>query len=171
MIVFFKELKCLFQSIFSCSSCGHDGVSDSLLLKDTSAGWRVLDGGQALCLLCHLGGPNKQTCKDVEKADGKSSLSRQQTEGKRPLAGRFRARWSSGRAKWIDPSQTGCVVNAHWGLMGSLAVLLIVSLISCFLQITGKQAEQAEAIAFSLWGQKWKICNCFWYKDSRREWI
>lgn len=32
--------------------------------------------------------------------------------------------------------------------MGNLAALLIVSLIRCFLQIKGKQAEQAEVIAF-----------------------
>lgn len=50
--------------------------------------------------------------------------------------------------------------------MGSLAVVLIMSLIICFPQIKGQQAEQAEAIAFSLWGQKWKICNCFGIKTA-----
>lgn len=77
MIIFFliKEMKVSIPVYFQLLLMCPIAASDSLLLKDASAGQHMLDRGQAFRLLCHLGGPNKQTCKDVEKADGKSSLS------------------------------------------------------------------------------------------------
>lgn len=77
-------------------------------------------------------------------------------------------RRSAGRAEWIAPSQTGGVVNSHWGLFGSLAVLLIVSLISCFPQIKGKQAEQAEAIAFPSEDKSGRFATVFSMKTAER---
>lgn len=80
-------------------------------------------------------------------------------------------RWLAGRAERTDPGQTGRLLNSRRGLMGNLAALLIVSLICCFLQIKGKQAEQAEVIAFPSEDKSGSFCNYFWHKDGRRDGI
>lgn len=60
-------------------------------------------------------------------------------------------------------------LNSHHSVTGSLAVVLIVSLISCIPPQKKKKASWASRSNwFSLWGQKWKICNCFCHRQQKR---
>lgn len=170
-VLFFKKnkSKCLIPVYFQLLLMCPVAVSNSLLLKDASAGRGVLDGGQALCLLCHLGGPNKQTCKDVEKADGKSPLSPNRG---RVLVGRTfpsLQELRTSRANWPQSDGPPSKLSLRFdGKSGSSANCVFNHLLPANKR---KTSLASRSDCFSLWRQKWKFCNYFWYKDSRREWI
>lgn len=74
--------------------------------------------------------------------------------------------------RWRDVSESPLERRTSRANWPQSVWLLIVSLISCFLQKKkeNKLSWQKQLLFFSE-DKKWKICNYFLYKDSRREWI